>query len=242
MPADGASLAHLLAPMAPPRGPLTKATIEEDAAARGRALQGGEAGALLAALTSCTLCAERFAATVTQHSPRPIFQIDPRATVLVASQAPGNRAHQSGLPFDDPSGVRLRAWMGLEPARFYDPARVAIAPMAHCFPGYDTRGADLPPPPVCAATWHAALLRLLPRLRLTLVIGQYSQRWHLGPPPKGGVTARVAAMRAVLAAGEAPAVVALPHPSWRNTAWLKRNPWFEAEVVPWLKARIATLV
>ncbi|MEO0761950.1 MAG: uracil-DNA glycosylase family protein [Pseudomonadota bacterium] len=208
---------------------------------RERGANGGH-GADLARLVACRLCADRFAGTVTAHAPRPIVQLDPRARVLVASQAPGNRAHGTGLPFDDPSGVRLRAWMGLGPERFYDPARVAILPMAHCFPGYDAKGSDLPPPPVCARTWRTALLAHLPDLALVLVIGQYAQRWHLGPPPPGGVTARVGATRAAITAGEVPAAVALPHPSWRNTAWLRRNPWYEAEVVPWLKARIAALV
>ncbi|MEM6972364.1 MAG: uracil-DNA glycosylase family protein [Pseudomonadota bacterium] len=248
MPADGGSFAERAAHpnvMRAPRGPVTIATVKEDAMARGRA---GTAPAtaptpvVLRRLAACTLCAERFAATITRHSPRPIFQIDPRARVLVASQAPGNRAHQSGLPFDDPSGKRLRAWLGLEPERFYDPARLAIAPMAHCFPGYDAKGSDLPPPPICAATWHDALRAMLPEIRLTLVIGQYAQRRYLGPPPKGGVTQRVKALHGAIARGETPDVVALPHPSWRNTAWLKRNPWYEAEVLPWLQARVAALL
>ncbi|MEM8623641.1 MAG: uracil-DNA glycosylase family protein [Pseudomonadota bacterium] len=192
---------------------------------------------VLSALSSCRLCAERFAGTVTAHRPRPVFQIDPRARLLIASQAPGMRAHKSGLPFDDPSGDRLRSWMGIGRETFYDASRIAIVPMGFCFPGYDDKGGDLPPPRLCSETWRADVLRLLPRLELILVIGQYAQRWHLGPPPKGGVTARVAAWR------DAPSgLLPLPHPSWRNTAWLKRNPWFEAEVLPVLRARIAALV
>ncbi|MEM6422239.1 MAG: uracil-DNA glycosylase family protein [Pseudomonadota bacterium] len=218
-----------------PCGAETIATRHEDAVARGR-VPGGVDG-LLDRLTGCTLCAERFAATKTAHAPRPIFQIDPRARVLVAGQAPGMRVHQSGLPFDDPSGVRLRAWMGVSGEVFYDPARVAIVPMGHCFPGYDAKGSDLPPPRICAETWRSEVLAALPNLALTLVIGQYAQAWHLGPAPRGGVTARVAAWREGL-----PHILALPHPSWRNTAWLKRNPWFEAEVVPWLQRRLRALL
>lgn len=224
-------------PASAPRGAETLATPEEDAVARGRATGRGESATLLQSLAACTLCTDRFAATQTRHAPRPIFQIDPRARVLVASQAPGNRAHQSGLPFDDPSGKRLRAWMGVSEAVFYDPARVAIVPMGHCFPGYDAKGSDLPPPRLCAQTWRDRTLAALPNLALTLVIGHYAQGWHLGPAPKGGVTARVAAWREGL-----PAVLALPHPSWRNTAWLTRNPWFEAEVLPWLQARLRVLL
>lgn len=197
----------------------------------------GGAGTVRERLRACTLCAGRFAMTETQHSPRPIFQLDPRARLLIASQAPGMRAHRSGLPFDDPSGDRLRAWLGIGRDNFYDASRIAIVPMGFCFPGYDAKGSDIPPPPVCAETWRAEMLGLLPNIGLTLAIGQYAQRWHLGRAPKGGLTERVAAWR------ESPAgILPLPHPSWRNTAWLKRNPWFEAEVLPELRARVAALV
>lgn len=218
-----------------PRDDTTLATVDEDAIARGRA--PGGAGGLIDRLMACMLCAERFAQTHTAHAPRPVIQLDPRARILVAGQAPGNKVHQSGLPFDDPSGDRLRGWMGISRAVFYDPARVAVLPMAHCFPGYDARGSDLPPPKICASTWRSETLAALPDLALTLVIGQYAQAWHLGPAPKGGVTARVANWR-----DGVPHILALPHPSWRNTAWLKRNPWFEADVVPWLQARVRSLL
>ncbi|MEL6575693.1 MAG: uracil-DNA glycosylase family protein [Pseudomonadota bacterium] len=206
----------------------------EAALARDAAVEPSE---ITARLKECRLCALRFAATETQHTPRPIFQLDPRARLLIASQAPGMRAHRSGLPFDDPSGDRLRAWLGVGRDIFYDASRIAIVPMGFCFPGYDAKGSDLPPPPLCAETWREAMLGLLPNIGLTLAIGQYAQRWHLGRAPKGGLTARVAAWR------ESPAgILPLPHPSWRNTAWLKRNPWFEADVLPELRARVAALV
>jgi len=191
----------------------------------------------LSALSACRLCEARFAATHTGHAPRPVFQVSPGARLLIASQAPGARAHASGLPFDDPSGDRLRAWMGIDRARFYDASRIAIVPMGFCFPGYDAKGSDLPPPRICAETWRARVLALLPDLRLTLLVGQYSQRGHRGRAAGRTLTQTVARWR------EAPeGLLPLPHPSWRNTAWLKRNPWFEAEVLPWLRAEVARCV
>ncbi|MDO5529195.1 MAG: uracil-DNA glycosylase family protein [Paracoccus sp. (in: a-proteobacteria)] len=181
-------------------------------------------------ISECRLCAARFAATATRHQPRPLTWFDPRARVLVVGQAPGMRVHRLGRPFDDPSGVRLRAWMGLDEAAFWDRSRIAIVPMAFCFPGYDAKGADLPPPPLCAQTWRASVMGLL-RPRLTLLIGAHAQRWHLGV--RGPMTPVVAGWR-----DHAPAIFPLPHPSWRNNAWLKRNPWFEAELLPAMRARL----
>lgn len=193
-------------------------------------------GDLLERIGSCRLCAGQFAATATAHAPRPVLRADPRARVLVAGQAPGMRVHRSGLPFDDPSGDRLRDWMGIGRDVFYDVARIAVVPMGFCFPGYDAKGADLPPPRRCAETWREQVLAHLPRLELVLLIGHHAQRWHLGRAAAGGVTETVRRWR------EGPAgVLALPHPSWRNTGWLKRNPWFEAEVVPHLRAEVARL-
>lgn len=154
---------------------------------------------------------------------------------MVAGQAPGMRVHLSGRPFDDASGARLRGWMGVTEAQFYDLTRVAVVPMAFCFPGYDAKGADLPPPPICAATWRARVLASLPGLRLTLLVGGAAMRWHLGP---GKVADFVAGWREWTAQGIYP----LPHPSWRNTGWLRRNPWFEAEVVPALQQAVAEVL
>ena len=182
-------------------------------------------------ITACRLCADRFAATETAHAPRPVLWARPGARILIAGQAPGLRVHRSGRPFTDPSGDRLRDWMGIDEETFYDRDRIAIVPMAFCFPGYDARGSDLPPPPICARTWRARLLDHLPDLRLTLLVGGHAQAWHL--PGKATVTDRVAAWR-----DHAPRVWPLPHPSWRNTAWMKRNPWFEADLLPVLRARI----
>lgn len=185
-------------------------------------------------IAACRLCAAGFAATATAHAPRPVVWFDTTARVLIAGQAPGARVHEIGRPFSDPSGDRLRAWLGLSAAEFYDRDRVAVVPMAFCFPGYDAKGSDLPPPRRCATTWHARVMAALPEIRLTFLVGGYAQAWHLGPEAvKGGVTATVARWR-----DHAPRVFPLPHPSWRNTGWLRRNPWFEAELLPVARARL----
>lgn len=184
---------------------------------------------------NCRLCAASFAATATGHAPRPVVWFRPWAKggtrLLIAGQAPGVRVHDSGRPFTDRSGKRLRDWTGLSEAEFYDLGRVAIVPMAFCFPGHDAKGGDLPPPPVCAATWRKPVLDSLGRPGLTVLLGGAAIRWHLG---QKDVTAAVADWRGPAARGVFP----LPHPSWRNTGWLKRNPWFEADLIPVLRARV----
>ncbi len=186
-------------------------------------------------IAACRICADRFGATATAHQPRPVVWFQPGARLLIAGQAPGARVQASGVPFDDASGLRLRDWMGITPEVFYDRSRVAVVPMAFCFPGYDAKGADLPPPPICAATWRGRVLAELPEVRLTLLVGGAAQGWHLG---KGAVAARVAGWRGYAGRGIYP----LPHPSWRNTGWLARNPWFEAEVVPALRLAVARVL
>ncbi|MEO9823217.1 MAG: uracil-DNA glycosylase family protein [Paracoccaceae bacterium] len=182
-------------------------------------------------LAACTLCSERFAATATQHRPRPVVWFKPGARILIAGQAPGKRVHDSGKPFTDPSGDRLRTWMGINEATFYDRSRVAILPMAFCFPGYDVKGSDLPPPPICAKTWRAPLMECMGDLQLTLLIGGYAQKWHL--KEKSGVTDITKRWREF-----GPNVFPLPHPSWRNTGWIKKHPWFETELLPALRTSI----
>ncbi|MEZ5778888.1 MAG: uracil-DNA glycosylase family protein [Paracoccaceae bacterium] len=185
-------------------------------------------------IAACRLCAADFAATATAHEPRPVVWFRPTARLLIAGQAPGARVHSTGRPFTDPSGDRLRDWLGMSADEFYDRDKVAILPMAFCFPGYDTNGSDLPPPKRCAETWRQRALEAMPELRVVLLVGGYAQLWHLGKDgTKGGVTATVARWR-----DYAPRVFPLPHPSWRNTAWLKRNPWFEAELLPILRSRL----
>lgn len=192
-------------------------------------------GDLKTAIRACTLCSDRFAATATAHRPRPVVWFRPTARLLVSGQAPGARVHASGLPFDDASGDRLRDWMGVSRATFYDLDRVAVVPMAFCFPGYDAKGSDLPPPAICAQTWGARVAAALPDLRLRLIVGGASQRWHLGTRP---VTQTVAEWRKYEGSGMFP----LPHPSWRNTGWLRRNPWFETDLVPQLRRAVARVL
>jgi uracil-DNA glycosylase len=183
--------------------------------------------ALLTDVRACTVCAEHL-----PLGPRPILQLHPSARILIAGQAPGKKVHESGVPFDDASGERLRSWLGVTREVFYDPKKVAILPMGFCFPGTGTSG-DLPPRSECAPAWRQALLSRLTHLQLTLVIGQYAMAHHL-PSETGSLTQTVQGWRQHL-----PACLPLPHPSPRNNIWLARNPWFEKELVPALQARVA---
>lgn len=202
--------------------------------ARSATKSGPEAAGLVERVGACRLCADRFARTATAHMPRPVPWFGPGARILIAGQAPGARVHASGRPFDDASGARLRDWLGIDDATFWDRARLAFLPMAFCFPGYDAKGSDLPPPPLCAATWRQAALDHIGPLGVTFLIGGHSQRWHLGrDATSGGVSATVARWR-----DHAPHVFPLPHPSWRNTGWLKRHPWFAEELLPAARARV----
>ena len=188
---------------------------------------------LASEIRRCRLCAERFAATRTAHAPRPVAWFRAGVRMLVASQAPGMRVHHSGKPFDDPSGDRLRDWLGMAPEAFYDRSRVAIVPMAFCFPGYGPTGGDLPPPPVCARTWQDRVMAEIgaDAIPLCVIAGGHAHARHLGG--RLSVTERVRRWR-----DWAPRRFAVPHPSWRNSGWLKANPWFEAELVPALRARV----
>ncbi|MCK8482803.1 uracil-DNA glycosylase family protein [Aliiroseovarius sp. S2029] len=190
---------------------------------------------LTKSIAACRLCANRFAATQTGHSPRPVVWFQKGARVRIIGQAPGMRVHKSGLPFDDPSGDRLRDWMGVDRDTFYDRTRIAITPMGFCFPGYDAKGSDLPPPRICAETWADRVDAALADTPLTLLVGGYAQARHLGHDK--GVTETVRGWR-----DHAPRLFPLPHPSWRNTGWLKKNPWFETELLPVLQARLAELL
>ncbi len=178
-------------------------------------------------IRSCTLCA-----THLPHGPRPVLQISRTARILIAGQAPGRKVHASGIPFDDASGDRLRDWLGIDRETFYDASRVAILPMGFCYPGTGKSG-DLPPRPECAATWRENVLTELHAVKLTLVIGQYAMAWHLGPRVKPTLTETVQAWHSYL-----PDFLPLPHPSPRNNIWLKRNPWFEQNVLPELRRKV----
>ncbi len=188
---------------------------------------------LTADIRACRHCADRFAATVSAHEPNPVLRVSSTATICIAGQAPGIRVHRSGTPFTDPSGVRLRAWMGVDEDVFYDAACIAIVPMAFCFPGHTATRADLPPPVDCARLWRQPLFQALPAIRLVLLVGKAAQDWHLGD--RLGMTERV--RRWTDAPGDAKdtAYIPLPHPSWRNNAWLKANPWFETDTLPKLR-------
>lgn len=182
---------------------------------------------LLVRVRACRLCVGSL-----PLGPRPVVQASANARILVVGQAPGRRVHASGLPFDDPSGDRLRDWMGIDRSVFYNERLVAAVPMGFCYPGTGPSG-DLPPRPECAEAWREALLAKLTGVRLTLVIGQYARRWHL-PGARGNLTETVRDWRCY-----GPGLLPLPHPSPRNNLWLRRNPWFEEEVVPELRRRVA---
>ena len=195
--------------------------------------------ALAASIRACRICRDRPARAPLPHEPRPVFRASATATVCVASQAPGTRVHASGTPFTDPSGDRLRAWMGVDSATFYDASRIAIVPMGFCFPGLDENGGDLPPRRECAPAWRTPLFAALPRLRLLLAVGSYAHAWHLRAFPRRPLTETVAAWREIAAATAMPMIIPFPHPSWRNNGWLRKNPWFEEELLPFARAAIA---
>ena len=186
---------------------------------------------LLREVRACTLCAREL-----PLGPRPVLQASTSARILIAGQAPGSRVHQSGIPFDDPSGERLRAWMGIGKDIFHDAKRIAILPMGFCYPGTGTSG-DFPPRPECAGAWRAKLLAGMPHIELTMVIGRYAQAWHLGKAAKATLTETVTAWRDYW-----PNTLPLPHPSPRNNIWLKRNAWFDGDVLPALRKRVTRIL
>lgn len=187
---------------------------------------------LLAEIRACTLCAEHL-----PLGPRPVLRASPTARIMIVGQAPGTRVHESGVPWDDASGKRLRQWLGLDAASFYDENRIAIVPCGFCYPGRVEGGGDLPPRPECAPRWHAPLLEAMPNIGLTLLVGLYAQAQYLGKRRKRTLTGTVQAWRGYL-----PEYFPTPHPSWRSTGWLKKNPWFEAETLPEIKRRVQALL
>jgi uracil-DNA glycosylase len=194
---------------------------------------------LVEEIRQCRICVDQPRGRPLPHQPRPVVRASATARILIAGQAPGTRVHASGKPFTDPSGDRLRDWMGVGEAEFYDEARIAIVPMGFCFPGLDAKGGDLPPRRECAPAWRNALLDRMPAVDLVLAVGLYAQQFHLGKRVCGSLTETVADWRAILDETHAPKVLPLPHPSWRNSGWIKRNPWFEAELLPVLKGLVA---
>ncbi len=172
----------------------------------------------------------RHCASTLPLGPRPVFRVSTTATLLIAGQAPGTKVHETGIPWNDPSGERLRRWLAMDAATFYDESRIAILPMGFCYPGRLPNGGDAPPRPECAPLWRNRLLAAMPSIRLTLLVGSYAQVHALG---RGPMTNRVRNFQAYL-----PDRFPLPHPSWRTTAWERRNPWFEAEALPALRAAV----
>jgi len=187
---------------------------------------------LLTKVPACEVCTADL-----PLGPRPIVKMAPTSKVLIIGQAPGTKVHESGVPWDDKSGDRLREWLNLPKDTFYDEGQIAIMPMGFCYPGVDKNGGDKPPRPECAPLWHEALLACLPNIELTLLIGAYAQKRYLGKDREKSMTATVANW-----ANYAPNYVPLPHPSWRNTFWLKKNPWFETDLLPVLRAKVGALV
>lgn len=187
--------------------------------------------ALKKAAAACRLCEPHL-----PLGPRPVFQVSRKARILVAAQAPGTRVHETGITFNDPSGDRLRDWMGIDRELFYNPEQFAILPMGFCYPGRGTSG-DLPPRQECALAWRQHFLDRLPNIQLSLIIGQYAQGWHFRESPHRTLTERVRDWQSFPAS-----LIPLPHPSPRNNIWLRRNPWFEEELVPDLRRRVASVL
>ena len=187
---------------------------------------------LVAEIRCCRICAAHL-----PHGVRPVLHVGSTAGLAIVGQAPGFRVHQTGLSFNDASGDRLRAWLKMDRATFYDTKQVAIVPMGFCFPGYDESGGDKPPRKECAQHWRKRLFDVLPVFKLTLLVGSYAQAWHLGERAKANMTETVAAWREY-----APQFIPLPHPSWRNNGWIKRNPWFERELIPHLRRRVRAVL
>jgi uracil-DNA glycosylase len=197
---------------------------------------------LVGEIRRCRRCVTDPVTSPLPHQPRPVLRVSSTARLAIVGQAPGTRVHASGVPYSDPSGRRLRAWMGVSDAEFYDEARVAIIPMGFCFPGHDRHGGDLPPRPECAPLWRERLFALLPQLELALLVGIYAQRWHLGVDALPTLGETVRDYKRILALDRRPRAFPLPHPSWRNNTWLKNNPWFEAELVPELRVAVGDIL
>jgi uracil-DNA glycosylase len=187
---------------------------------------------LLTEIRACRLCEKHL-----PLGPRPIIRAAATAKLMIVGQAPGTKVHESGVPWDDASGERLRDWLQMPKSVFYDEARVAIVPMGFCYPGRDKNGGDKPPRPECAPEWHPKLLKFIPELQLTLLVGSYAQKYYLGPDGKRTMTETVRDWRAYL-----PRFLPTPHPSWRNSGWVRKNLWFESEVLPELRQRVRRLV
>lgn len=193
-------------------------------------------------ISACRICRDApYKGLALPHEPNPVVRLSSTARICIAGQAPGIRVHESSLPFNDPSGDRLRDWMGLDREHFYDQSKVAIVPMGFCFPGWDKKKADLPPRKECRDHWHDQIFAQMDQIELILVIGQYAQAYHMGKKRQKSLTETVRHAASYWKNSQKPHILPLPHPSWRNSGWLKQNPWFEEEILPLLKAEVKRL-
>lgn len=192
---------------------------------------------LVRQIKACRICVDHPTGKPLPHEPRPVLVPSQTARILIAGQAPGTRVHASGVPFTDPSGDRLRAWLGVTAEQFYNPDLFAVVPMGFCFPGLDAHGGDLPPRKECAPAWRRSLMALMPQIDLVIAVGGYAHAWHLKSARGSSVMRAVFEWR--LGVDGSPKVFALPHPSWRNSGWLKRNPWFDTELLPVLRTEVS---
>jgi uracil-DNA glycosylase len=200
---------------------------------------------LRAEIAACRICRDtpaRGEAYRLPHEPRPVAVISSKARILIAGQAPGLRVHESGLPFNDASGDRLRNWLSVDRDQFYNRDLFTIVPMGFCFPGYDAKGSDLPPRKECAPFWRQRVMDAMPQIELVLAIGGYAQAWHMGKTRSGNVTETVRDWRTTFFRNEGIRKLPMPHPSWRNTAWIRKNPWFEEELLPVLRQSVEMLI
>lgn len=194
-------------------------------------------------IEGCRICAERPIGEPLPIEPNPVLALSETARILVAGQAPGNLADKTSKPFNDPSGFRLREWMGIGPDDFYDRSKIAILPMGFCFPGYDAKGGDKPPRKECRMTWHDRAMAAMPQIELVLAIGAYAQAYHIAEGRRRTLTETVMNWRVVMdQGGRFAPVIPLPHPSWRNNGWLRKNPWFAKELLPVLREKVAAAV
>ena len=197
---------------------------------------------LLEEIRACRVCIDAPVAAPLPHEPRPVLRASRTARLAIVSQAPGVRVHASGVPFTDPSGDRLREWMGVTAPEFYDEARIAIVPMGFCFPGHDAQGGDLPPRRECAPQWRQKVIAALPQVEMVLLVGSYAQRWHIEAARRQSMTSVVKNWRMTEGGGDGRRYIPLPHPSWRNNAWIKKNPWFETDLIPHLRTQVRRLL
>lgn len=201
--------------------------------------------ALSRTIAACRICRDVPARGIEDrlpHEPRPVATLSTKAKILIAGQAPGLRVHESGLPFNDASGDRLRDWLGVNRDEFYNPDNFAILPMGFCFPGYDEKGHDLPPRRECAPLWRRAAVNAMPQIELVLAIGLHAQKWHMGKMVSASMTQTVHNWRQSYQVNTSPRIFPLPHPSWRNSGWLKRNEWFATELLPVLRQHVDSLI